>query len=291
VVDYHGVGPVKRSLSQRVWSRIDKSGGPTTCWPWTGARTKAGYGRIHVEGTTEFVHRVVMTLTTGGPIPNGLFVLHSCDNPPCANPAHLRIGTSQDNANDMVSRNRSGDTRNEKSGRAKLTNWQVTLIRRSWIHGVGQASIARIFGVHPAHVSRIVREVRRPSGLLPDAPLSVDWKSKKRADRAGWEALYSEAATRYSQGQKMAKIAEDLGCHKATLSRRLRRLGVVTRTATDYEKRLDLEEVRRLHATNVRVKAMARQLGVGPNRINAALEELNLPRFGPGNPHSLKATA
>ena len=77
------------------------------CWTWTRATNKAGYGKIGSgEGAgTLATHRVSWELTNG-PVPDGLFVLHRCDNPPCCNPAHLFLGTSRDNTLDMIAKGR-----------------------------------------------------------------------------------------------------------------------------------------------------------------------------------------
>lgn len=89
---------------ERFWNRVKKDGpvileelGP--CWMWIGKTNKDGYGKIKLNGKTKLVHRVSFCLTHSE-IPNGLMVLHKCDNPPCCNPAHLFTGTAADNAND-----------------------------------------------------------------------------------------------------------------------------------------------------------------------------------------------
>lgn len=79
----------------------------TGCWEFFGLRNRQGYGQIRADGRNWGVHRLMYTLTNG-PIPDGLFVLHSCDNPPCFNPDHLRVGTTQQNTFDSVLRGRHG---------------------------------------------------------------------------------------------------------------------------------------------------------------------------------------
>jgi hypothetical protein len=92
----------RRSLGERFWSRVDKSG---ECWLWTGSRNAAGYGRTSVNDKTTAAHRVSLLLA--GVDIAGKIVRHICDNPPCVNPAHLRIGTQSENIVDMYQKGRA----------------------------------------------------------------------------------------------------------------------------------------------------------------------------------------
>ena len=83
------------SLESRFWSKVRKLG-PGDCWPWLAATNEHGYGVMRPEGTgpTVKAHRVSALLD--GRDPAGRVVLHSCDNPPCVNPAHLVVGDQAD---------------------------------------------------------------------------------------------------------------------------------------------------------------------------------------------------
>ena len=97
------------------------------CWNFTGYRTKFGYGQITYHRRCELVHRF-MCESVYGPAPmDKPFTLHSCDNPPCCNPDHLRWGSPKENTNDMMERNRHrcGNSKGEQIGTSKLTEVQV----------------------------------------------------------------------------------------------------------------------------------------------------------------------
>jgi hypothetical protein len=97
-----------RPIAIRFWEKVDKPGGADACWLWTGTPDVNGYGKLWWFDHTnkgKFAHRISWELHNG-PIPDGLFVLHSCDNPPCVNPKHLFLGTQLDNMRDMVAKGR-----------------------------------------------------------------------------------------------------------------------------------------------------------------------------------------
>lgn len=85
--------------------------GESGCWEWTANKTRTGYGMFSVDGKGRKASRVSWEFSFGE-IPTGLHVLHSCDNRACVNPAHLRLGTHQDNMNDKCFKNRQSRTGN-----------------------------------------------------------------------------------------------------------------------------------------------------------------------------------
>lgn len=130
--------------------------GVSSCRPWRKATSHSGYGVIGAAEANPKqlkAHRVAWELNRG-PIPEGLFVLHRCDNPPCVNPWHLFLGTSQDNMDDMTKKGRQ--TRGEKTNTAKLTHSEVRLIRASSDRG---AVLARRFGVSKWTVYAVLNRV------------------------------------------------------------------------------------------------------------------------------------
>jgi hypothetical protein len=98
-------GTAAKRLRARV--RIDKL---TGCHLWTGFRNSDGYGQMRVGGVNRTTHRIAWE-AAHGPIPEGMVVMHTCDNPPCCNPAHLKLGTPGDNVRDRIERGRGRGAR------------------------------------------------------------------------------------------------------------------------------------------------------------------------------------
>jgi hypothetical protein len=123
---------------ERFWAKVRK-GAPDECWPWTGKVDPYGYGQFKENNRFIRAHRRAAELTLGRQ-PRQL-ILHSCDNPPCCNPGHLREGTTQDNTRDMMERGRGrpGRPSGELNTRARLTWDDVRRIRESKASGADLA--------------------------------------------------------------------------------------------------------------------------------------------------------
>lgn len=104
-----GRKPSPLTPEERFWAKVEK--GPD-CWEWKAFRNK-GYGKFTYNGRMYLAHRLSWILTNG-PIPDGLGVLHSCDNPPCVNPDHLFLGTQLDNMRDASNKGRCANQRSKK---------------------------------------------------------------------------------------------------------------------------------------------------------------------------------
>lgn len=145
----------KRDI-ERFWSKVDRRG-TDECWPWTTRSTDGhGYGIFSIGGFRKAkmykAHRLAYLIEHGS-IPAGLGVLHSCDNPPCCNPAHLRPGSQADNMRDVVVRVRGN--KGEKNGKAKLTTLQVAEIR-SMRGIIRQRELANKYKVSRTTISAVV---------------------------------------------------------------------------------------------------------------------------------------
>lgn len=127
----------------RFWSKVDRSAGPDGCWPWAAQRTRQGYGVFNINRLPQPAHRVAADLAQL--VGDGSQVLHSCDNPPCCNPRHLRRGTRSENMQDMTDRNRRHGMR--------LNRYAVLALR--WLHskGVSRKRLMDAYRLHPSTVS------------------------------------------------------------------------------------------------------------------------------------------
>ena len=136
-----------RPLAQRFCEKVEirESG----CHEWTGRIQPNGYGQVRGNGKTVYAHRASWELANG-PIPNGGFVLHACDNRRCVNPAHLRVGSFQDNMDDMTAKKRHAH--GERNGHSKLKVVDVLAIRAAdELHEV----LAGRYGVTQSIISMI----------------------------------------------------------------------------------------------------------------------------------------
>lgn len=141
----------------RFWEKVNIEKNSKDCWEWIASCRKDGYGQFHIggnHGNTIPSHRTAWEMTYG-PIPDGLWVLHKCDNRKCCNPSHLYVGTRADNERDKIIRNRI--VKGEDSKISKLSYKGVAQIREMYTSGdYTQQEIADIFNVCQSSISRIM---------------------------------------------------------------------------------------------------------------------------------------
>lgn len=137
-----GKAPIDRVMDRTA---IDET---TGCWNYNGYTTPKGYGLfcLRQDGRKKqlLVHRLVWE-HFNGPVPDGMFMLHKCDNPNCCNPDHLYPGTHAENMADACNRNRM--KKGTDSNLSVLSEDEVIAIRRKYDDGAPIKRIAREFGV------------------------------------------------------------------------------------------------------------------------------------------------
>ena len=134
---------LKEKLSSRI--KVLENG----CWLYTGGKQSQGYGVLW-DGAKQRRAHIVSYEIHVETIPQGMLVLHECDNPWCVNPEHLFLGTHQDNVNDMRTKGRDsfGHNKGENNGQAVLNEDKVRQIRRLLKTGqYTQEQIGDMFGV------------------------------------------------------------------------------------------------------------------------------------------------
>lgn len=125
------------------------------CWIWTAGRYPGGYGSFYLRGRAHAASRVALAMS-GVVVRPGDFVLHSCDNPPCVNPAHLRVGTPFENMTDKMSRGRHVVHHGEQNHAASITNAMALEIRRRFAGGQSRREIAESIGIRRSIVSDVI---------------------------------------------------------------------------------------------------------------------------------------
>lgn len=149
----------------KFWSRVDVQS-PDDCWEWQGAASAKGYGRIKLDGKLYSPHRIAYELCNGQ-LKNfkdinrlqhhGAVVMHTCDNPRCCNPGHLRAGTQRDNVKDMHRKNRNPECawKTPADIEAKIRDCPLSSRKTAELFGVSKNTVLRIRkgDRHPASVS------------------------------------------------------------------------------------------------------------------------------------------
>lgn len=182
----------QEALAASFWGRVDKT---SLCWLWTGSRNGGGYGLMNIQwkAGAEAAHRISYFLHFGE-IPDGMVIMHVCDNPACVNPEHLRLGTNADNARDCAMKGRTFRSIGSKSGKAKLTEGLVLHAMNKIAAGLSFKAAAKECGVSHftlrriedgsrwPHLQKAVRSIfsaRRPV----DPEKSHPWKDRGRQKR------------------------------------------------------------------------------------------------------------
>ncbi len=148
-------------FSVRFWSKV-RVNGAGDCWPWGAGRSDGGYGQIMFAPLKVMLgaHRISHAMHAGASILR-FHTCHTCDNPPCCNPAHFFSGTHLENVRDCVAKGRFNHVPHlgSENGRSILTEDGVRAIKHRLAHGEGQTQIARSLGVRAVVIWRIANGV------------------------------------------------------------------------------------------------------------------------------------
>lgn len=136
----------------RFWRAVNKT---DKCWEWSGCRHYKGYGEFIIEGKNKTKAHRFSWFLAHGKIPDGMLVLHKCDNPPCVRPDHLFLGTPKTNRQDCNSKMRH--CYGQRMHTAKLTEGDVIEIRKADLTNRTRLSIAEEFGISGRQVTAICR--------------------------------------------------------------------------------------------------------------------------------------
>lgn len=184
-----------RQSPETFWARVERGDG---CWEWQGSRNSHGYGRVAGVGTPGrlvLTHRIAWELTNG-PVPEGLYVLHHCDNPPCVRPDHLFIGTLKDNSQDAAQKGRLG-----QAGRR---------LSRERLGEMGRKGAAALHEKHGADTARRGRAIQHERWLRGEfRPPAARFTNEQAA----------QIRRRYIAGESRVGLARELGVNPSTIHR------------------------------------------------------------------------
>lgn len=221
-----------KPIADRLWAKTNKLG-PDECWEWQGWRHPKGHGQIG-RGTRQdglaYTH-IVAWEVTNGPVPNGSYVCHRCDNPPCVNPNHLFLGTPADNTHDMIKKRRH--SYGEKHAR-KLSERDVIEVRRLLTKGMTQQAVANRFSVSRSLIGQIGQFHR---WALTDSPAEIKAELMGRVpvgerDTCGNGHSYAEVGFYKSARGRVCKA-----CHQERMGRYLSTGGRAKKRATERLRR------------------------------------------------------
>jgi len=152
------------------WTRVDRTAGDGACWPWLGRIMvkRRGYGRLKFKGVHTAAHRMALILSSGENRQEE-FACHTCDNPPCCNPAHLFWGTPLENTQDMDAKGRR---------RSKERKIDINKLKERRTAGLSYSELAAEFCVNQASIGKALRKVGLSGAVRPNQNASLRARSR-----------------------------------------------------------------------------------------------------------------
>lgn len=139
---------------KRFWNGIDIIG-KNECWNWKKSVDKFGYGKVKISGKMYLCHRLAFSSFYEIDYPDSsVNIMHSCDNPKCCNPFHLRQGTLKENMQDMIRKGRQ--SKNSKPNR-HMTKESAECLRKEFLNGSSKLSLSRKYNISPQTVRQIIK--------------------------------------------------------------------------------------------------------------------------------------
>lgn len=207
----------RTSLREKLESGFVRAG-PDECWLWTKSiRHKYGGIRCNLRNATISTHRASYEVYVG-PIPDGLCVLHQCDNPLCVNPKHLFLGTQLDNIADRHRKGRTVVVRltGASHPRSKLSPEEVAEIRNLRSQGISLATLSKRFKVRPSGICLICT-----GKIWKDAPGPITPKKSRHEINKTFAILTEDdipkIRNKHLGGQKTSQIAREHGVAPRTI--------------------------------------------------------------------------
>lgn len=160
--------PITEAAKARFESKLLKTQSEQDCWPYRGQPSAKGYGRFRIKRIEYRPHRVAYTIANGQ-IPEGMVVRHTCDNPMCCNPAHLALGTQNENMRDMRLRDRQPK---------KISIRDAAVLVATYESGVPHGwykAMAEKFKVSKLTIERIVKGKARKNAIQDAKDLGIEF--------------------------------------------------------------------------------------------------------------------
>lgn len=210
------------STNDRFWSKVDRRG-DDDCWNWTANSHQRGYGVFWFEGRNVRAHRLALEWHSGPPPFPDAMALHSCDNPSCCNPTHLRWGSAKDNKDDQILR--KGPLHGEASPSAVIDSEIVSSIYRMRLNGLTASEISDRLGLPKTLVMNVYtgRSWSHRLGVdgnptLKELRASKPKRKRKAPNRVLTDSMVDHILKSRMMGKTTEEISEELGVPKGTVS-------------------------------------------------------------------------